>query len=67
MDKADYLKNFSFIVELTDDKGVPLPGSYYFWGQDKAGTLKSGDTVLLHHDEAITIQGLPAGTRYWLR
>lgn len=67
VDKADYLKNFSFIVELTDDKGVPLPGSYYFWGQDKAGTLKSGDTVLLHHDEAITIQGLPAGTRYRVR
>ena len=67
VDKADYLKNFSFIVELTDDKGVPLPGSYYFWGQDKAGTLKSGDTVLLHHDEAITIQGLPAGTRYKVR
>lgn len=63
-DTEDYTKNFSFRISLTDKDGKPLTGSYNFWGTDKAGTLRNGDTIVLHHDEEITVQGLPEGTRY---
>ena len=61
---ADCTRNFSFTIRLTDAGGTPLTGSYYFWGTDKAGQIEDGDTFVLHHDEEITIQGLPAGTRF---
>ncbi len=62
---ADYTKLFAFTVNLTDANGTPLSGSfdYYFYGEDKAGKVSNGETLLLHHDEYITILGLPAGTR----
>ena len=62
--EADYTKNFLFTVSLTDAAGAPLTGTYYFYGSDKSGTVRHGDTIPLHHDESITIQGLPAGTRF---
>ncbi len=37
---------------------------FYFYGTDKSGYINSGMEILLHHDESITILGLPEGTRY---
>ena len=63
-DPADYTRNFTFKIELTEADGTPLGGSYYFWGQDKTGEIKNGDVFVLHNDEKITIQGLPTGTKF---
>ncbi len=62
----DYLRSFSFTFEFTDGEGRPLDGdrSYHFIGRDEWGSLKSGDTIPLHHGETIEVRGLPAGTRY---
>lgn len=60
----DYNKLFTFIVQLQDADGNPLTGEYQYYGTDKSGTIKNGGTVMLHHDERITILGLPAGTQY---
>lgn len=61
---TDYVHNFKFKVQLTDEAGTPLVGSYYFFGTDKVGYVQSGNVIPLHHDESITILGLPAGTRF---
>lgn len=63
---ADHTALFSFKVELFDPDDHPLAGGfdYQFYGQDKVGRVQNGDTLLLHHDERLTILGLPAGTRY---
>lgn len=63
--QEDFTKLFSFTVELRNSDGSQLGGSYryYFYGEDKAGFLTAGDNLLLHHDEAVTILGLPEGTR----
>lgn len=62
--EADYTKNFEFTVTFKDEDGENLEGEYYFYGNDKSGRVKSGDMLILHHDESITIQGLPIGTKY---
>ena len=62
--EKDYTRNFNFTVELKDAAGKPLAGEYYFYGTDKAGYIQSGGQLPLHHDESITILGLPAGTKY---
>jgi len=42
-----------------------LTGSYYyFYGDDKAGMVSSGEELFLHHDESVTILGLPEGARF---
>lgn len=64
IDEADYTKNFTFSIRLTDPNGRELTGEYYFYGTNKAGYVSSGEELLLHHDESITILGLPAGTKY---
>lgn len=61
---ADYTRNFSFTLKFVDASGTELTGGYYFWGKDKTGIVRSGDTIVLHHDDEITVQGLPAGTRF---
>lgn len=63
---SDYTSDFTFTLNLRDAGNNPLNGSYnyHFWGNDKAGTIKNGGTVVLHHDDSIVIEGLPAGTRY---
>lgn len=63
---ADHTALFSFKVELFGPDYHPLAGGfdYQFYGQDKVGRVQNGDTLLLHHDERLTILGLPAGTRY---
>ncbi len=64
LEEADYTKNFEFTVTFKDEDGENLEGEYYFYGNDKSGRVKSGDMLILHHDESITIQGLPIGTKY---
>ena len=61
---SDYTKNFEFQIALTEPDGNPLTGQYYFYGTDKSGYIESGKEFPLHHDESITILGLPAGTKY---
>ena len=58
------MRYFEFDVDLKDKSGNDLPGEYYFFGTDKSGYIKNGDKILLHHDESITILGLPKGTKY---
>lgn len=62
--EEDYTHMYDFTVELTDASGQPLAGEYYFYGTDKSGYIRNGETVPLHHDEKITILGLPEGTKY---
>ncbi len=64
LDKKDYIKNFTFKIKLTDKNGKELTGDYYFYGTDKAGYVSSGKVFPLHHDESITILGLPEGAKY---
>lgn len=60
----DYIKNFQFKLELTDEAGNDLTGEYYFYGTNKTGYVKNGDIIPLHHDESITVLGLPAGVKF---
>lgn len=61
---TDYSRNFDMKVTLKDANGKELEGNYYFYGNDKSGYVSSGGTIPLHHDESITILGLPQGTHY---
>ncbi|MCI8336707.1 MAG: LPXTG cell wall anchor domain-containing protein [Peptococcaceae bacterium] len=60
----DYVQNFRFQLELTDKDGKGLPGEYYFYGTNKTGYVQNGDIIPLHHDESITVLGLPEGTKF---
>lgn len=62
--RPDYTKNFTFTIRLTGADGRELKDDYYFYGTDKAGYISSGKAFPLHHDECITILGLPEGARY---
>lgn len=67
LSQSDYTTNFSFTIELRDSHGQPLTGQYEyrFYGADKVGFIDStNNTLLLHHDDSVTILGLPAGTQY---
>ncbi|WP_251159172.1 DUF7601 domain-containing protein [Caniella muris] len=57
----DYLRNFSFEVLLHDGDGNELTGSFHYYGRDRAGLVKSGDVLPLHHGEELVVQGLPEG------
>ncbi len=62
--KADHTKLFDFTVGFSKT-GEAADKAYYFYSNaDKSGFVKSGDTIPLHHDETITIAGLPVGTEY---
>lgn len=61
---ADYSQYFTFTVGLKDANGDPLEGEYYYYGEERAGYIKNGETLSLRHDEALTIRGLPAGTQW---
>lgn len=64
--KNDYGRTFEFKIELTDRDGNPVDRNdqFYFYGKDKSGYIRNGDTFFLHHDETFTILGLPVGTHY---
>lgn len=64
--ETDYTKLFEFRVDLKDAEGNPLNNAYEynFFGDDKSGFIKNGGTLKLHHDESVTISGLPNGAQY---
>ena len=61
---ADYAKNFTFSVSLKNADGSALEGSYYYYGEQRAGYITDGGTLSLRHDEALTVLGLPVGTKW---
>lgn len=61
---ADYTRNFTFTVALKDAGGNALEDEYYYYGEQRAGYIRDGGTISLRHDEALTIRGLPAGTKW---
>ncbi len=64
-DAEDALRLFHFRITFTGDKiHTDSEFSYYFYGEDKVGTIKNGGELWLHHDESVTILGLPAGVEY---
>ena len=61
---ADYAKNFTFSVSLKNADGSALEGSYYYYGEQRAGYITDGGTLSLRHNEALTVLGLPVGTKW---
>lgn len=61
---SDYTRNFTFTISLKDANGDALEGEYYYYGEQRAGYICDGGTISLRHDEALTIRGLPAGTKW---
>lgn len=61
---SDYTQKFIFTVSLKDADGTALSDKYYYYGEQLAGYIKDGETLPLHHDEAVTILGLPSGTKW---
>ena len=61
---GDYTKNFTFSVSLKNADGSALEGSYYYYGEQRAGYIADGGTLSLRHDEALTVLGLPVGTKW---
>lgn len=61
---GDYTRNFTFTVALKNADGTALAGEYYYYGEQRAGYIKDGGTLSLRHDEALTILGLPSGTKW---
>ena len=55
--------DFTFVVTLKKADGSALEGAYSYTGS-KNGTLSSGQSVKLKHNEFVKISGLPAGTQY---
>ena len=68
LSSEDYAQFFKFQVELCDSDGTPLSEyQYYFYGDDWVGDIKDGNensVLMLRHGEAVTILGLPAGTKF---
>ena len=62
-DVPNYQKEFKFRVTFTDEDGNPIKQEFNYTGS-KEGTIKNGGTITLKHDESITINDLPAGTKY---
>ncbi len=61
---SDYNEMFQFTVALKDKDGNPLAGEFYYYGDNRAGTIKNEGKLSLKHDEAVTIRGLPEGTQW---
>lgn len=61
---SDYTQKFIFTVSLKKADGTALSDKYYYYGEQLAGYIKDGETLPLHHDEAVTILGLPSGTKW---
>ena len=60
---ADKNKEFKFTVTFKDSEGVELDDEFTYKGS-KEGTIKSGDTITLKHNEHIIIKGIKDGTEY---
>lgn len=61
---SDYTHNFTFKVSLKNADGTSLAGAYYYYGEQRAGYISNGGTLSLRHDEALTVLGLPTGTKW---
>lgn len=63
---ADYGTNFHFQMRFYGKDGAELGGDtrFYYYGRDRMGYVASGDTLPIHHDEHLTILGIPAGCTY---
>lgn len=58
-------QEFTFTVTLKDRSGAPLADSFNYTVNGSAGgTITSGGTITLKHDQTATITGIPAGTKY---
>lgn len=60
----DYLRNYSFELHLYGKDGKELTDSFYYYGRDRTGYVKSGDTLPLSHEEELRILGVPEGATY---
>lgn len=60
----DFTRQYHFTVELTNEKGESLPESFNYYGRDRAGTVKSGDQLVLTHAEELVVLGIPEGTTF---
>ena len=60
----DYVRNYHFEVRLYDPQGNELTDSYYYYGRDRTGYVKSGDVLMLSHAEELRVLGVPEGTTY---
>lgn len=54
---------FEFTVTLLDANDQPLTQAFTCVG-DYTGSIVSGESITLKHDQSVTIQGLPFGTKY---
>lgn len=64
LDEEDANRLFAFTIQFFDENLRPLSGTFTYYGSDKNGTVTNNGTIRLHHDESVTIAGLPAGTQY---
>lgn len=60
---GDKTKEFHFRVAFTDEDGKELEDEFSYTG-DREGTVSSGQSITLGHDEDVTIFGIPVGTQY---
>lgn len=61
---VDTEKAFDFKVNLKDRAGNTLTGNYAYTIGEEKGTLSSGTTFKLKHNQSIVIDGLPVGATY---
>lgn len=61
---VDTEKAFDFKVNLKDKADNTLTGNYTYTIGEKKGTLSSGTTFKLKHNQSIVIEGLPVGATY---
>ena len=61
---VDTEKAFDFKVNLKDKADNTLTGNYAYTIGEKKGTLSSGTTFKLKHNQFIVIEGLPVGATY---
>lgn len=63
---ADYTVNYHFQIRFYGKDGSELDHDtrFYYYGRDRMGYVASGDTLPIHHDENLTILGIPAGCTY---
>lgn len=60
---GDKAGKFTFAITITDAQGTELSQSFPYDGS-RRGTLVSGGEIALGDGESVTIQSIPAGSRY---
>lgn len=64
LSEDDYRRNYHFELRLHDKDGNELTDSFYYYGRNRTGYVKSGDVLPLAHEDEIRILGVPEGTKY---